>query len=98
VGAAMDVHHAALNTLASQHGPQLTSQSLPVSADRLDPATQAAVTQALCSVEALRWARSAVLSRCFSVRHADAASAEVSAESCMVPVVDMLDHDPTAQV
>ena len=45
VGAAMDVHRAALDTLATQHGPQLTAQSLPMPADSLDPATQAAVTQ-----------------------------------------------------
>ena len=45
MGAAMDVHRAALDTLATQHGPQLTAQSLPMPADSLDPATQAAVTQ-----------------------------------------------------
>ena len=57
------------------------------------PSVQA-VAAALCSRDALRWARSAVISRCFSVRKAGGAEA---AEATMVPVVDMLDHDPAAQ-
>jgi hypothetical protein len=41
----------------------------------------------------MRWCRSAVISRCFSVRFPDG-----SKQAAMVPVVDMLDHNPAAQI
>lgn len=52
-----------------------------------------AVEQAVTSPVHMRWCRSAVVSRCFSVVFPDGAK-----RVAMVPVVDMLDHDPDALV